>query len=227
MKDVKIEGLDCIEVPGDPELGTIVLLHGYGANNMDLASLSRVYTGPRWIFPNGPIELPIAPDYVGRAWFHLDLEKIQQAFEKKEYEKISAAFSPELEEAQSVVRKFIAGLNIPHRQLTLGGFSQGAVLAIESALNFTDQIKSLLIFSGTLVHEASWRNLSHKHKGLPFFMSHGKNDRLLPFQMAENLERLLKEGGLEGRLHPFTGGHEIPFSLLLDLQPFLAKTIGR
>ncbi|MCP5470373.1 MAG: dienelactone hydrolase family protein [Chlamydiales bacterium] len=223
FNEVEIGGLECIEVAGDPTQGTIVLFHGYGANALDLAPLARVFMGPRWLFPNGPVEIPIAADYTGRGWFNLDLDAIRGAVDKKQYDEIAAAFSPELEKAHTVVENFVEALHVPHDKLVLGGFSQGAVLAIESALRFYDQVKALLIFSGILVHEESWKEGMAKHKGLPFFQSHGRNDRMLPFALGEKLEKVLKEGGLDGRLHPFTGGHEIPFSLLLDLQPFLGR----
>ncbi|MFN0065202.1 MAG: alpha/beta hydrolase [Chlamydiales bacterium] len=223
LHETKIGGLDAIEVQGDPELGTIVLLHGYGANFQDLIPISRVFRGPRWIFPNGPIQVPISSDYTGRAWFKINIEALQKASEKKEYEKISQALTPELDGAFACVQKFLAALKTPPSKLVLGGFSQGAILATEAALSLPDQIKGLLVLSGTLVHKESWQNLSQKHKGLPFFQSHGRDDHLLPFKMAQDLEQLLQENGLTGRLHPYTGGHEIPFSLLLDLQPFLAR----
>ncbi len=218
----KIGKLDCIEVAGDPEIGTIVLLHGFGSGNSDLVPLSRVFKGPRWIFPNGPVKIDFGNGYIGNAWFHIEIEKIQAALKNKEYETIKAAFSPDLEGAADEVREFFHELNIPHNKLVLGGFSQGAILAAESALSFSDQIQALLLFSGILVHEEKWKKEAPKHEGLPFFMSHGRNDDILPYQMALDLEKLLVEGGLKGKMHEFNGGHEIPFSLLLELQPFLS-----
>ena len=223
FNEIKIGGLDCIEIPGDPELGTIVLLHGYGASNADLAPLSRICTGPRWIFPNGFEKIELAPDYTGYGWFPVDVVAIKTAAEENSFDDIDKALSTNLSQASQKLAIFLKELGAPLDKLVLGGFSQGAVIATETALTFSDQIKALVILSGSLVHAPKWKELCAKHKDLPFFMSHGKKDDVLPLEMAERLEKLLVEGGLKGKMITFNGGHEIPFSLLLELQPFLSR----
>src|SRR5580698_9241141 len=55
----------------------ILLCHGYGAPGNDLVPLGRVIdagTGVRWFFPEAPIELP----WGGRAWWNLDLLRLQE-----------------------------------------------------------------------------------------------------------------------------------------------------
>ncbi len=223
FNEIKIGGIDCIEVPGDSALGTVVLLHGYGSTHSDLAPLSRVCPGPRWIFPNGFEKIVFGPDYTGYGWFPVDVIKIREAAEKKQFDEINKRLSPDLSRASKKLSLFLDELKTPHDKLVLGGFSQGAVMAIETALTFSEQIKALVILSGTVVHEAEWKDLCRKHQGLPFFMSHGKNDDVLPYLLAEKLEKLLLAGGLKGKMITFNGGHEVPFSLLLELQPFLNK----
>ncbi len=224
-----IAGLDVLEIPGDENGATILLLHGFGANALDLASLHGVYRRrprPTWIFPDAPLEIPIAPGYTGRAWFEIDFEGLQKAFQEHNFEAVSKAFPPELTEARTQIESLIGELEVPRSKLIIGGFSQGAVLATETALHGNERMAGLLIFSGTVVCEPDWRKLSHLHAKTPFFQSHGLQDPLLPIKKAEELENLLLEGGLEGKLHSFKGGHEIPQLILLQLNAFLTNLLS-
>lgn len=219
----RVGNLDIVELPGDPAKGTIVLLHGFGADAYDLASLSGVYKGPTWIFPQGPLPVPIAPGYIGNAWFPVNIELLAQAIREKRYDEISEAFPAELGYARTLLEDFLIELNIPRSHLILGGFSQGAVLAVEIALHSMQKCAALLIFSGTLINHVNWKKLAPLHAHTHFFQSHGSQDPLLPLEKAVELERLLLNGGLTGKLHSFQGGHEIPHSVLLELSTFLSK----
>lgn len=223
-KKKEIAGLEVVELPGDPGGATILLLHGFGANAIDLFPLSGVFRQrprPTWLFPDGPLEITIAPGYNGRAWFPIDFDALQSALQGKDLDVVASAFPEELGETRERVERLVGELNIPRSKLILGGFSQGAVLAVDTALHGRERVAALLIFSGTLIYEPVWRRLSHLHAQTPFFQSHGTHDPLLPLDRAKELERLLQEGGLKGNLHVFQGGHEIPGSILLQLNTFL------
>lgn len=224
-----IAGLDVLELPGDPDGATIVLFHGFGANAMDLVPLSGVFRQkprPTWLFPNGPLEILFAPGFSGRAWFPVDIEALQSALQINDFEAVAHAFPEELTQTRERVERLVGELYIPRSKLILGGFSQGAVLAVETALHGMERVAALLIFSGTLICEPIWRRLSHLHPKTPFFQSHGTDDPLLPLKKAQELETLLLEGGLEGKLHIFKGGHEIPQSILIQLSAFLNNLLS-
>lgn len=217
----EVGDLQIVELPGDPNKGTIVLLHGFGADAFDLFPLSGVYKGPTWIFPQGPLQIQFAPGYTGRAWFPVNIELLTHAIREQRFDEIAQAFPPELNSAQATIENLLNELNIPRSKLILGGFSQGAVLAIETVLKSIERCGGLLIFSGTLINELSWKTLAPLHAKTPFFQSHGSNDPLLPLKKAQDLEKLLIDSGFKGKLHSFNGGHEIPHAILLQLSAFL------
>jgi phospholipase/carboxylesterase len=217
----KIGGIKAVELPGDPNKGTIVLLHGFGADCYDLASLSEVYEGPTWVFPQGPLQVPFTSTYVGRAWFPVDIELLSKTLRANRIEEIRHAFPPDLNHARSTVQTFLDALDIPPSHLILGGFSQGAVLALEVALNALHRCAGLLIFSGTYIDQLNWNAQVRRHANTSFFQSHGTHDSLLPIKKAEELEKFLLDGGLQGKLHTFHGGHEIPHTILVKLTHFL------
>lgn len=221
---IKIAGLDVIESPGDPGEKTILLFHGFGADAQDLAPISGVLPRARWLFPDAPLEIPIAPGYTGRAWFPISISALQQTIKEGDNDKIAQLFPAEITEAKEIGLRLIKELNIPHANLWLGGFSQGAVLATEIAFSVEEKPAGLLIFSGTLINENAWEREAKKCADMPFFQSHGDADPLLPLSRAIKLEKLLKDAGLQGRLFRFHGGHEIPQSALFALHDFLEKT---
>ncbi|MCH9626488.1 MAG: hypothetical protein S4CHLAM2_01100 [Chlamydiales bacterium] len=224
----EIAGLEVSELPGDPGGPVVLLFHGFGANALDLVPLSGVYKErprPTWLFPNGPLEIPIAPGYSGRAWFEIDVQGLQTALQQGDWDSVAKAFPPDLEQIRKRMELFISELEIPRSKLLFGGFSQGAVLATELALNGIDRVAALLIFSGTLVSESTWRRLARRHASTPFFQSHGRLDAVLPVKKAEELTQLLQEGGLKGDLHVFEGGHDIPQQTLVQLHAFLDQIL--
>lgn len=223
-----LSGITFKEIRGDPDAPAVIFFHGYGADERDLIVLSQTCSSlsikPTFYFPRGLLEIPIAPDYRGYGWFPIDIELLKEAVHNNNTEAIHNAF-----QEFSLVRKqcenWIAELNIPLHKLYLGGFSQGAILATDLALNARENIAGLLIFSGILLNESAWSSLSTKHKGLYFFQSHGKHDPLLPFSQAQALYSLLEEKGLHGTFHAFEGGHEIPHATILKLHTFFRQKL--
>lgn len=219
LRKRRVGNLDILESAGDPKLVTIILLHGFGANGYDLASLSSLYPEASWIFPHAPHRLPFTEE--GRAWFPVDIPRLSQAMREKRFDEVSKSFPPEISEARATLETLIHALNVPKEKIILGGFSQGAVLATETLLSSSQKMQGLLIFSGTLINESGWRKQAVHHAHTPFFQSHGSLDPLLPLQKAEELETLLLTGGLQGKLHSFHGGHEIPPLILQRTSTFL------
>lgn len=223
------QNMEVVEVPGEKGHGGVLLFHGFGADAYDLLSLSQMQLGemkPSWFFPNGPLSIQIAPGYFGRAWFPIDFDVLEKVRYENNFDCLVDAFPKELTTIQSSISQMIKDLEIPSHQLFIGGFSQGAVLATEIALSNPENMAGLIVLSGTLIREKHWEQLTHLHHGLPFFQTHGKNDPLLPYSLAEKLEHLFIKGGLKGRLHGFSGGHEIPQVSLNHLQHFLKTHLG-
>ncbi len=217
----RVGTVDLIEVAGDPKRETILLLHGFGADASDLAPISSLFREANWIFPQGPLSIPFSAHYTGRAWFPVNIPLLTQVVREQRFDEVAQAFPSHLDEARKLIDTLIIDLNIPRSQLVIGGFSQGAILAVETALKGSDRMAGLLIFSGTLVNAPNWKKMAPHHARTPFFQSHGSHDQLLPLKKAEELAHLLKEGGLIGELHTFSGGHDIPHSIITKLISFL------
>ena len=236
MKTISLGGLDCQLVGGSDREGggngpLVVLLHGFGAPGDDLVSLFRVIDAPpgtRYLFPAAPLALP-APYTGGRAWWNIDIAALERAMATGEERNLSRDVPNGLPEARAKVAALLgeATDKLAPSAVVLGGFSQGAMLSCDVALHADTKLAGLVLMSATLLAEEEWTKRMASRKGLAVLQSHGREDTLLPFSMAERLHELLETAGLDVTWMPFRGGHAIPPGVLEGLGTFLRKTLAQ
>ncbi len=198
----------------------VVLLHGYGAQGDDLLSLARSLQRPRtrFVLPAAPLSLPGG----GRAWWDIEASDRPQ-YVTDEAGALPLAPSPELAAARLAVQAVLARivqLYAPE-QLFIAGFSQGAMLSLDVALAGAPPIQRVAVLSGALLTDAL-RLLDAPRQPRPaIFISHGREDKRLPFSGAERMKSELERCGFSVTFQPFSGGHEIPEAVVTQLQSFL------
>jgi phospholipase/carboxylesterase len=209
----------------------VVLLHGWGAPGDDLVPLGQEIEAPRgtrFLFPEAPLSLQTGFGD-SRGWWALDIEKRQREIAAGRARDLSREVPKGLAEARAKVVALLDELErrLGAKQIVLGGFSQGAMLACDVALHAGRPLAGLVMLSGTLLAADEWTPLMPKRKGLRVFQSHGSMDQLLPFFMAESLRDLLLQAGLAVEWVGFRGGHEIPEMVLNKLGGFLRTVLAR
>ncbi|MGN6104338.1 MAG: alpha/beta hydrolase [Kofleriaceae bacterium] len=204
---------------------TVVLMHGFGAPGDDLVALADELDAPvRFVFPEAPIELGgLYGD--SRAWWRLDLARLEAELRRGIPRDLRGEVPDGLLEARAQVLQLIdqieARFAAPGARLVLGGFSQGAMLALDVALQRAQPPAGLLLLSGTLLAETEWAPRMPSLRGVPVLLSHGRSDGLLPFGIAEILRDRLRDAGAVVDWREFAGGHEIPASVLAAADAFL------
>ena len=197
---------------------TCVLLHGFGAPGDDLVALAGALDVPvRFVFPEAPLELGgMYGD--ARAWWLLDLERLEDELRRGVPRDRRDEIPDGLPEARAHVMRLLdqlaARFSVTPDQLVLGGFSQGAMLALDVALHRATSPAGLLLMSGTLIAASAWEPRMASLAGVPVMLSHGRHDGLLPFSVAEVLRDQLTAAGAVVDWQPFLGGHEIPAAAL-------------
>jgi phospholipase/carboxylesterase len=212
----------------------VVLFHGWGAPGTDLVPLGQVLAQPGrlFVFPEGPLVSMGG----GRAWWHIDMARLLSAREAGAERELRREMPAGLSEARAQARALLEEVRrrtgVPASGLVVGGFSQGAMLATDAILTSPDVAGALVILSGSIVAEEAWRGaLGPPAEGapapVPVFMSHGKGDPVLPFQIADDLRGLMQAAHHDVTWVPFSGGHEIPSPVLAQVHSFLAHVAPR
>jgi phospholipase/carboxylesterase len=208
----------------------ILLCHGYGAPGADLVPLAREIdagAGVRWFFPEAPLTL----DWGGRAWWELDVMRMQALAMRGQRRVLAAETPPGLDAARSALEATIDALEASHgvrrEALVIGGFSQGAMLTTEIALHATRPFAGLAVLSGNLLSEDRWTEAARTAgPSIHALVAHGRRDPMLPFEGAVALRDLLVSNGADVDWLEHPGQHEIPRSVLDRLGAFARKRLG-
>ncbi len=218
--------------PADNSSGTtVVLMHGFGAPGDDLVGLAHEHDAPAgttFLFPEARHDLAAVmgmPVYGGaRAWWMIDMERMQRAIARGEMRDLRRENPEGLALAREQVIAMLDAL--PSERLVLGGFSQGAMLATDVALHTSRPLAGLVLLSGTLLAEDVWRPRLASRAGLEVFQSHGTEDPILPYSLAEQLRSALLDAGMRVRFRSFVGGHGIPPEVMRDLAAWLRDRVS-
>lgn len=222
---------------------TVVLAHGFGANAWDLAPVAESVDKERefrWLFPHAPSSLAAAAgqsgvaddDFspeIGRAWFPRTTEELKAVLYGDYFANIAGQSPPTLisagNELLAAIEAATGGPGLG--KVVLGGFSQGAMTAVEALLTAGDAPAALLVLSGNPIDEMRWSRLfqsypeRHPDASVHYFQTHGTGDPILSYSEARGLNEMLTRAGLIGEFHHFPGGHWIPDHLLWSLSEFL------
>lgn len=212
--------LQAIEVYNDPDAKWVILFHGYGADAQDLAGLvdSFQFKKPcNWLFPNAPLSVPIGPGFTGRAWWTLRLNDLPGDW--------SLHRPPDMSGAVDKVLKMIASMKIDWKDLIIGGFSQGAMLATEVFLKAPQNPAGLICLSGTLLCEKDWLALAPQRKGSTVLMSHGEMDQVLPHKGSTRLQKFFEDQQIKTQFVSFRGGHEIPMQVIQKMKSYIEERL--
>ncbi len=222
MEFERREDLDVLIVRNNSRTA-VILNHGYGANMEDLAPLGDVLGRDYdWYFPEGPVELNSIGLSRGRSrgWFPLQMDILEAAFKMENFELLLGThFQTEFQKAEDKMAAFVKSVKKSYDSVVLGGFSQGAMVAMGVGLKHQNIVDKLLIFSGLFVSKNAWKGYEGKVKS---FQSHGKRDYLLPYSQGEALCEFLTSLNPEHLFAAHEGGHEIPFAILREAKAFLS-----
>ncbi|HZS36388.1 MAG TPA: dienelactone hydrolase family protein [Polyangia bacterium] len=202
-----------------------VLCHGFGAPGDDLVALGPMLRAPadtRFVFPAAPLTVEGMEQM--RAWWMIDLERLtlgaRRSFDTAE---VPSGLAEARARLSALLDDVERELHTGGRRLVLGGFSQGAMLALDVALHRAAPLAGLVLLSSTLIAEREQTPLLAARRGLPVLLAHGQEDPLLPFSVAETLRERLASAGLDVEWMAFRGGHEIPLPVLRAVGRFLAR----
>jgi phospholipase/carboxylesterase len=187
-------------------LGLIVILHGWGANAEDVASLLPHINLPEYEFllPNAPYPYPYNNN--GRAWYDLRDDKM--------YEGLVASRQLLIDWLQSIPTT----TGVPLSKTILAGFSQGGAMTLDVGLSLP--LAGLAVISGYLHPQVSTIEKRHFPRTL---IMHGTQDQVVPLSAAIKSQQVAQSLGVPVEYHQFDTGHEISLSMLKVLRTFVIR----
>ena len=205
--------LNAVELPPRaPGLSrTLVLLHGYGADERDLLPIPHELD-PRLRVVS--LQGPVALGGPMRAWFELSQDATGRI-----------SFDPE--EARAAVRTVAAAVDEiaarSPRPLLLG-FSQGAGIALGVALLQPELVAGVVSFSGVArALEDQDHAPAERLRGLCVFAAHGLYDPLIPIDLGRTVRDTLTSLGVCVSWHEYPMGHMVIPEEIEDARSWLKE----
>ncbi len=205
----RIGQLEIISVPANTPTpaGTIVLLHGWGANHDDLGELVPYLNLPEYqfLFPNGIFDHEYSE--AGKMWY-----SFTGAWQIDDRSMAQLAISREL--LSNWVQSLPATTGVPLDRTWIAGFSQGGAMTLDIGLDLP--VAGLIVLSGYL-HAERAKPLAPP----PVAIVHGRQDDIVPIAAARRSRDLLSEWGVDVSYQEFDMGHSIVPAVLQVVRNFV------
>ncbi len=193
----------------------LLLLHGYGSNEEDLFSFAPELPADSYVIS---VRAPYDLQPYGHAWYAIHFDADENKFSDNEQAKESVAIIASF--IDEIVKKYPIDAN----NVTLIGFSQGAILSYATALTYPEKVTKVVALSGyfnqdILPEVINSKAISH----LKFFISHGSVDQVIPVDWARKAKPTLENLGLEVEYHEYPIGHGVSPKNFFDFKAWLTK----
>ena len=199
----------------------VIILHGYGANGDDLISL-----GEEWApeLPDTVFLAPNAPDPCeagggGYQWFSIRAID-ERAFER---ENQIGQVAPVLD---AYIDEQLEKWGVPETRLVVGGFSQGAMMAMYTMPRRKTACAGVIGYSGMLIDAAGLKG--PEIVKMPVLAIHGDSDQVVPPRALGAVEAGFSAAGfnVETALRPNLGHGIDQFGLIRGLH-FIQEAFGK
>ena len=193
----------------------LILLHGYGSNEEDLFSFAPELPDDSYVIS---VRAPYDLQPYGHAWYAIHFD----ADENKFSDNVQAKQSVEI--IASFIDEIVKQYPIDAKNVTLIGFSQGAILSYATALTYPEKISKVVALSGYFNQEIlpeiiDTKAISH----LKFFVSHGSVDQVIPVDWARKAKPALENLGLEVEYQEYPIGHGVSPKNFYDFKNWLQR----
>lgn len=194
----------------------LVLLHGLGADEHDLMGLASELDG-RFLVVT--LRAPLEYGPTGYAWFEItwDADGVHVVPEQ-----VLASRDLLLD----TLKELPKALDVEGSPMYLGGFSQGAMMSLGSALAEPDLFSGVILMSGRWMPELLPTEPNSELKNVPFLVQHGTMDQVLHVAGSRAIRDYLQGIGCDVNYTEYPMAHEISFKSLLNIRDWLGERLG-
>ena len=205
------------EPAGDGPHPTIVAMHGWGSNALDLIGLAPYIASGRCLTlcPQGPVEVEIGA-VNGYGWYQLrigsppDMEAMGRAADR----------------LMGFVDAALERYPVDRRKLIVMGFSQGGVMAYNLAIRHPERFVALVALSTWFPEElAEYAGDRDALAQLPTLVQHGRADDMIEITKARQSIERLRAFKMPLTYREYDGAHEVTADAIQDLSAFLMEKV--
>ncbi len=201
----------------------VILCHGYGSNGNDMIGIAQQLTDDfrktAFIAPNAPNNI----GWGGYEWFSLN--DFDLSITDKNYlARLTIRSKSAVKQLSELVNYVQMKYNVTSDKIILGGFSQGGLVAMLTALELESNPAGVIAMSAVPVYFTDKRVDSKK--SFPILLTHGSADSVVPIQaMQVGLEQLTSMNFKPETCISNGLGHGVDLNCLNHIRSFLIKII--
>jgi len=177
----------------------LILLHGYGSNELDLFSFADELPETLVIVS---LRAPYEMGHGGYAWYDINLDSKNNKFSDLNQARKS------LQKITTTIDYIKTKHNTNPNNTFLLGFSQGAILSYALSFNFPNKIEHVIALSGYLNSELIPKENTQKIH-TDYYISHGAVDQVIPVEWARKAGPFLDSKGLKNEYSEYPVGHGV------------------
>jgi len=190
----------------------LFVLHGMGSNEQDLLPLVDKLADQFFIFSlRGPIAQP-----PGFAFFTI--------------EGFGKPHRPIFEQAMTALESFLnyatTTYPVDTKSVYFMGFSQGAISSISLSLRIPERIRGVIALSGYIPAFMQEESKNFESSAPRYFISHGQQDPVLPYQWGEQARDFLVGQGADVSFHSYPDGHFVSEPVYHDFTTWLKDDLS-
>lgn len=191
----------------------LLLLHGYGSNESDLFSFANELPDDYLIIS---AQAPYSLGYSSYAWYAINFDANENKFSDLNEARLS----------RDLISNFIDELTLNYaidtENVTLIGFSQGAILSLAVGLSYPEKVSRIIALSGYLNTEILGDNYAENDfEKLQIFQSHGTVDQVIPIEWARKAKPFLDDLNIKMVYKEYPIGHGISPQNFYDFKNWL------
>ena len=210
-----------IEISGNNPVGSVIWLHGLGADGHDFEPVVEMLNLPqfRFILPHAPYQkISMNNGYEMRAWYNLFGLSSQHPQDESG-----------IQAACTYIQSLIAQENqrgMASERIVIAGFSQGGAVALHLALRQQQALAGVLALSTYLpLHNKVAAEMSQTAKQIPIFMAHGSFDEVISLERAKASLAILQAQNCQVEWHEYAMAHSVHTQEINDIRHFLLRVL--
>lgn len=193
----------------------LLLLHGYGSNEEDLFSFAKELPEDYYIVS---ARAPFNLMYGSYAWYAINFDADENKFSDIGQARASRDI------ISNFIDELITSYPIDPANVTLIGFSQGAILSYAVALSYPEKVQRVVAMSGYLNNEIAVDDFKENDLSkLKIFASHGTVDQVIPVEWARKSMPALENLGIAVTYKEYPIGHGVSPQNFYDFRNWLEQ----